>query len=245
MLNESDLSKEAKENMLYYCINAGPAFIILAVGNAIFQSKKIGVFLFLAHILPSIIMALFLNKKTTQTLPVKTLRENLIDNFTASAAAACSTLISISGYVILFCVIVGYINEYQKFLPFLNGLKVILEVTSGISSTRNIYLISFLLGFGGLCVWCQIFALSKGLKINYLKFIICRIFHALCSTLFTYAFIKIFNISLTVLSNTKTLEFSYFQTNSAVGISLILMGIVFIISLSEKNYAGNMLKDLV
>ena len=139
----------------------------------------------------------------------------------------------------------GYINQYQKTFPFLSGLKLLLEITAGISSTRNIYLISFLLGFGGLCVWFQIFAISKGLKINYLKFIVCRVFHGGCSMLFTYIFIKIFAVSLPVLSNGKVLEFSHFQSNWAVGFSLIIMGVVFIISLSEKNFTGNIIKDLI
>ena len=55
LLNEAVKSgKISKENagiMLNYCVNAGPAFIVLAVGGGILGSKKIGYLLLLAHII--------------------------------------------------------------------------------------------------------------------------------------------------------------------------------------------------
>ena len=108
-----------------------------------------------------------------------------------------------------------------------------------------ILLISALLGFGGISIWCQVYSLSKKAKPHYLVFPLCRIFHAFLSTLFTYIAIKVFNITLPTLSNGRIFSFSFFTNSAAVGFSLIILSILFMISLKQKNYAGNILEDIV
>ncbi len=246
MIKESNIDEKEKPKMLNFCVNAGPAFIILAVGNGIYESRKIGVLLFFAHVLPSFILGLIFRKSFNETQKApKNLTPDLIDNFTECAALSSATIISICSYVILFSVIMGYINQYDEFSPILKALSLILEVTNGLYKTHNIYLSSALLGFGGLCVWCQVFSLSKGIKINLPLFILCRIFHALSSVFLVFVFVRVFGISIPVLSNTSTLTTLPFQSTAAVGISLILMGIVFIISIQNKNFAGNILEDMI
>ncbi|MBR6532941.1 MAG: hypothetical protein IKT44_00730 [Clostridia bacterium] len=246
MISESQIERKNTSQMLNFCVNAGPAFIILAVGNGIFSSTKIGILLFVSHIIPSLILA-FVFKKSLITQQTKAPKKaiNFIDNFVLSAYESSHTLINISSFVILFSVFVSYINSFSQKLPFLKPFEMVLEVTNGINQTRNIYIISSLLGFGGICIWCQVFSLSKGIKINYIKFVLCRIFHSITSCALTFLLIKIFNITVPTLSNSHTFGFSVFQTNAAVGISLILMGIVFIISLTGKNFTGNILEDIV
>ena len=175
MLNESQISPKNASLMLNYCVNAGPAFIILSVGNGVFHSQKIGILLYFAHLLPSVIMAFFFRKKLkfpTESKARK--RPNIINNFVLSASESASALISICSFVILFSVIC----EYIKLLPALTPLTLFLEVSNGIVTSRNIYLISFLLGFGGICIWAQVFSLSKKLRCNYFS-----LFYAAFSTL--------------------------------------------------------------
>lgn len=246
MISESHIERKNASQMLNFCVNAGPAFIILAVGNGVFSSQKIGVLLFVSHIIPSVILAIIFKKSLIPQetkAPVKAI--NFIDNFVLSTYETSNTLINISSFVILFSVFVSFINHFSQNLPFFKPLGMILEVTNGINQTRNIYIISLLLGLGGICIWCQVFSLSKGIKINYIKFVLCRIFHSITSCGLTYALIKLFKISLPSLSNGNNFSFSVFQSTAAVGISLILMGIVFIISLTGKNFTGNILEDIV
>ncbi len=245
MLSESQIERKNIAVLLNFCVNAGPAFIILAVGNGVFGSQKVGIVLFISHILPSLIMAFIFRSSLLPTTEKREKPLGLIDNFITSAAQSASTLINISGFVILFSVLCAYLDSVSEIMPFLKPLSLVLEVTNGISKVRNIYLISALLGFGGICIWCQVFSLSKGVKINYLCFVLCRIFHALSSAGFTYLTLKLFKISIPVLSNGKFFTFSPFVNSQAVGISLFIMGIVFIISIANKNYAGNIIEDIV
>jgi len=57
--------------------------------------------------------------------------------------------------------------------------------------------------------------------------------------------IKAFGITVPAVSNGQIFSFSAFFNGTAVGISLITMGIVLMISLSSKNFTGNILEDIV
>lgn len=241
LINNTVKDPYTARTMLNFCVNAGPAFIITSVGVWIFGSQKIGILLFVTHIIPSFLMA-FMNRKQLRLATGDTKKAlDSVDNFIASATAAAEALINICGYVLLFSIICAYINKYS----FLKPLNMLLEVTNGINSTRNILTISFLLGFGGICIWCQVFSVAKKAKPQILKFALYRIFHGLLSSVLTYIGIKLFKISITTLSNGMIFSYGTFTNTAAVGVSLITMSIVFIISLRNKNFAGNILEDVV
>ncbi len=245
MLSSSDIDSKTASRMLCFCVNAGPAFIILAVGNGIFASRKIGIILFVAHILPSLILAFLSRKAFKFTQNRKCENTHLIDNFVLSATESAATLINISSFVILFSVVSAYLTEFSVSMPFLKTIAMLTEVTNGVFKTTNVYTISALLGFGGISIWCQVFSLAKDIKINYLHFILCRFFHAISSAAFTYSLIKLFKITLPALSNNISFTFSPVASTVTVGISMLIMGIVFIISLVGRNFAGNILEDIV
>lgn len=241
LINDTVTDKATARTMLNFCVNAGPAFIITAVGSNIFASPKIGVLLFTAHIIPSFILLLLFRKKLNFTEHPSQRHIPLADNFVISATSAASALINICAFCLLFSIICAYANTCAILKP----LSTLLEVTNGVYATRNLLLISFLLGFGGICVWCQVISVCKNAKPNILKFAICRIFHGTVSLAISYLGIKLFAINVPTVSNGQSFSYSPFTDTACVGVSLIIMGIVLIISLKNKNYAGNMLEDIV
>ncbi len=241
IINEASINKKTSQAMLNYCVNAGPAFIITAIGNGIFQSNKIGILLFVSHIIPSFIIAAF-HKKELNFKKVKALKSiSVSDNFVISAASSASALVSICSLVILFSVITAYFNNFK----FLKPITFILEVTNSVSNTQNILLISALLGFSGISVWCQVYSVSQKVKPKFINFLACRISHSVLSVIFTYLGIKLFGITLPTLSNFKSFSYSIFYESSAIGISLFILILLFMISLKEKNYTGNIINDIV
>lgn len=252
LLSETaELKKITPKNagiMLNYCINAGPAFIVLAVGSGIIGSKKIGYILLLSHILASFLIAL-ISKKLIGKEPLLSQSTqppiNFADNFVLSTSTAASSVINICSYVILFSAINSYIDFYSENIHLLKNFSYLLEVTNAVSLTDNIYLISFLLGFSGISVWCQVLSAARKIKINYPLFLIFRILHGVFSTAFTYLILKIFSVTVSTFSNGKSFDFSAYHTSLAVGISIVCLGITFIISLYSKKKGGNILEDLV
>lgn len=241
LINDSQIDEKSAKTMLNYCVNAGPAFIITAVGNGIFNSRKIGLILFVCHILPPFILAFLFRKKLSADKCCHKNYTNIADNFVISATSSAAALINICTFVLLFSIISAYFED----VSFLKPITLLLEVTNSISNTNNILLISALLGFGGISIWCQVYSLSKKEKPHFVAFPLCRIFHAFLSAAFTYIAIKAFGVTLPTLSNGKELGFTAFTNSAAVGFSLIILSILFMISLKQKNYAGNILEDIV
>ncbi len=250
LLNEAvqleKIEKNTASTMFNYCVNAGPAFIILVVGSGILSSKKLGFILFFSHIFASFILAFLLKKciKSQENIPQKP-NLSIIDNFVLSVSESASATISICSFIVIFSVILSYINFYAIKFPILKSLGYLLEVTNAVTQNKNILLISFLLGFSGFCVWFQAFSQVKSFKINYPLFIILRIVHGSISSGLTFLALKIFKINTPTLSNGIGACYNFSNSSVSVALSLIVMGIVFIISLYSKNFAGNLLEDLV
>ena len=133
---------------------------------------------------------------------------------------------------------------FKKIKP-LYFITLLCEVTNAVFKTDNILLVSFLLGFAGLSIWAQVFSLLKGVKINYLGFILFRILHGGISSAVTYLLLKVLKFSVNTLSNNIRFDYKLFVNGPAVAFSLIITGIVLIISLYNKKYAGNLINDIV
>lgn len=244
-VRENKISPKMGGIMLNFCINAGPAFIISAVGNRILNSKSSGLVLFSAHIISSLIICFvcrfkigneknFDTEKISKTIP-------FTENFVLSAQEAASAVFTICSFVILFSCIGAYINpfKYLKYFSFL------LEVTNAVTLTNNIYVIAFLLGFSGVCIWFQIFSVGNRLKISILPFVFFRFLHAIFSVALTYVLLKAFKVTIPSISNNITFENKFLYSTPAVTLSMLAMCIVLIISLTQKKYTGKILEDMV
>ncbi len=242
LLNEAEIDNKKAGIMLNYCVNAGPAFIISAVGFGILGSEKIGYILLSGHILSAIFLSIafkfFMPPKTEENKKKKPL--NLADSFVLSTAKASETVLSICAFVILFSTINAYIESFS-----IKPLLYILEVTNAVAQTKNIYLISFLLGFAGVSVWCQVIFSAKRIRINFPIFLLSRIIHGALSSLFTFAFVRLSGISVATFSNGKVIFKELFYSTAQLGVSMLVMVIIFIISLQSKKYAGKIIEDMI
>ncbi|MEE1161028.1 MAG: hypothetical protein U0K70_03100 [Acutalibacteraceae bacterium] len=249
LLNEAVKSgKISKENagiMLNYCVNAGPAFIVLAVGGGILGSKKIGYILLLAHIISSLILSLVFGHfiKNDNTDSENTAESfSPADNFVVSVCEAASAIFSVCAYVILFSTVNEYMNCLSEKISVLKYISPLLEVTNAVTGMRNIVIIAFLLGFAGVSVWCQIISMGKLIKINFAVFTLSRTAHGVLSAVITALLLKAFGIAVTVSASVK-----YTPTYNGIvlSLSMLSMVIVLIISLFFKKKTGNILKDIV
>ena len=146
---------------------------------------------------------------------------------------------------ILFSFINSFILEFSNSLNFLKVLAYFLEVTTAVKITDNIYLISFLLSFGGVCVWFQIMSIAKNFKINYLKFIFFRILQGALSVFFTKLLVTLFKISTQTFSNNIEFGYKNIYSTPTLTISLIVMILVFMVSIVSKKYAGKIIEDMI
>lgn len=241
-VKNGEITKGEANKLLCFCVNAGPAFIITAVGQGRFLSQKIGVVLLISHISASLVLML-LSRIIFGGVVAKTGKKytlSFADNFVKSTADASSSVMSISGFVILFSAITELLAKSER----LNTLIILAEVTGGVARCNNIYTVSFLLGFSGLCIWCQILAITNEYKINLPRFIFSRILHGALSMGFTRLIIKAFGISVPTFSF-GGVSGEMFISTPQIAASLLIMAIVFIISITAKNFAGKITEDIV
>lgn len=228
MVENKKLNGKDANKMLAYCINAGPGFIILAIGEKIFHSKTLGHVLFASHLISSLILALFLRGKKEKESPQNVANVSLSDSFVTSVNAAAQSMINICAFVILFSVLFEIFSQYNLkfFLPFF-------EVTNGIILTKNLFFASFLLGFGGISVQLQIFSLVKSFKIDKMKFLIFRIIHGVTSSATTFLIIKALKISVTTLTNNQQFSWSPTKLTLSASFCFLISGVVFISSIKN------------
>lgn len=252
LLNELYESKKLSrgDSALYLnCfVNAGPAFTVSAVGSGMFGSQKLGFILLAAHISASIISALILggftdSKKCSARMKEK--RLPIADIFVSSTADAAQTVLNICAFVILFSAINSAIYAASAKFPVLAIITYFTEVTAACSKTGNIYFVSFLLGFSGFCIWCQIFSAAKDIKKNIFVFALGRIFHGAVSAALTYILLKIFPCSIQTVSNGINGRFKTTYSGVSLSLALALMVILLIISMQRKNHSGKLLEDVI
>ena len=237
------ITKKGANLMQCYSINAGPAFVISAIGCNVLKSKELGIMLLISHILSSMIIKLFLSKKLKkEILKTNSKKENYSDFntvFCNSVKDSAESTISICSFIILFSVINSILSQFE----FLKVLTYLFEVTTAVTRIKNIYLISFLLGFSGISIWVQIFSLSKQTGMRYLQFVVARISHGLLSVIFTYIAVLIFKPTLPTVSIGTGLSFNISRIE--IALSIIILMIVVILSLENKNNSRKKLIDLL
>lgn len=248
LYDDKIIDKKTANIMLMYCVNAGPAFIITVVGGAL-NSKKMGIILLVSHICTSVIFALvFGNKlkkhnrwykfKKISTKPISCI-------FVESVNDASESIINICAFVTVFSVINSYFDCFFANTSIIKYLSYLTEITYAVSKEKNVFFISFLLGFSGLSIWCQLFALTKSFKVNFFNFALGRVFHGTISFFLTKLLLKMFKIEIDVFSNKINYEINLLHSNIYLFFSMLIMLIVLLIYIYSKNNSGKLLKDVV
>ena len=126
LYREGACTREEAERLLSFCNNSGPAFILGVVGAGVFSDDRVGLLLYLAHTLASVLTGLcfrFWKRGAASTrLPAarraERARPPFAGAFTGAVKSAFSSALSISGFVVFFTVLIR--------LLFLTGLLPLL-----------------------------------------------------------------------------------------------------------------------
>ncbi len=190
-INEADAKKT-----LTIASTSGPIFIIGSVGAGLFGDPKLGLYIFIVHILSALFSGFLLTRRFPK---IKTRDNNFTpprNNNNILSETVYSTIISIFTVAVYISVFYMFIDMLYD-LKILGGLSLILEklfkifnlpqgVSKGISSgivemTRGLFelkslenlklkliISSALISFGGISVFIQSMTFLSGTKINAL-----------------------------------------------------------------------------
>lgn len=216
LYQEGTLRKEEALRYSMFTSNAGPTFIVGAVGVGMCASKEIGFLLLGVHFMAALTVAAlsFLLIPVKKTVKARTPQTESITvapsvphipfgtQLTQAITSALRQIAIVCGYVIFFAVLIGLLRA----TGIQNGIVFsLLEITTGMNCLLTPFgspasmpallsilpLAAMLLGFSGLCIHAQIIAILNraGLPARY--FVFGKIMQALFSGLYARLLLQI------------------------------------------------------
>ncbi len=229
------ISSSTAKRMLCFCINAGPGMAIVAVGKGLLGNLYVGWIIYLSHLLSSIIIGWFLGRfapleavKPVADAPA----DSLPDAFVKSVSEACSQMLTVCGYVLLFSAVSRLFDRFG--LPWISALSEVtvgtrFAATAGLSAP----IICGLICFGGFSVICQVMTLSRGL-IGLKRLLLSRAAAALLGWIICHGGIKLLGQSVEIMSNTAGQELWAWPMSVPLSVAMLMMSALFLCTLSQK-----------
>lgn len=197
---ETAFDKETATRLCSFCSSASPIFVVATVGTKLLRNYTATLILLVSHLLSTLINGLLYRKRSDQTSSLETriAPSDLGDALTSSLLSA----LSVGGLIALFFVLTDVVKSWlpqavaqHVAINFVFGL---VEMTNGIialCATCDTFCAtvfsSFLLAFGGMCVFAQSIAFLAD-KIHVGKFLQMKFTQASIATLLSFVLCIIF-----------------------------------------------------
>lgn len=249
-----NFDRKTAERMLCYCVNAGPAFLVSAIGYGIFGNAKIGLFIFIAQFLSCAIIAsaiaLFSKKVPDNESSSRNEKTSVPICIVESVTSSAESCFRMCAFIIIAC----GVTEILKTLlfPFFTDNPIpyaafsgFFEVTAGcfacgeIKGIPAVILAGAIASFSGISVILQVAAVTDKSKISVLPFIISRFFHAGITSAILYIFLRFSGETSAVFLSESSVFESALSASAPAAVSLLCMASLFLLSLvppeSEKS----------
>ena len=212
-------SKEEANAIACCCNNTGPAFLIGMCGSGLFGSLRVGIFLYLIHIISALMVAWILRPKEIPSNTSVSSDCNHLPFFHCliqSVLSAGKSCLMVSAFILFFSVVLQLLRQTGVlctitaiFAPILyhfglstSGTQSLftgcMELTQGLAGLTpsagtipaRLIVVSFLCAFGGISVLFQTAAAAEHLNISHC--ILGKCMHALLAALLCFAMLLLF-----------------------------------------------------
>ncbi len=211
-LFEAGLVTQAQaERMMYFCVNAGPSFLVTAVGVGFLHSAQAGAVLFASQLVSFFAVGIFSGifcrrepepaGRQKKAAPAGT-AQALIDS---AADAAYSTLMMCC-FVILFATGMNLLRGAIPVPALSVACSAALEVTGGCADLARagapLWVFALAVGWSGVCVHLQVLACLGGVKIRRGRFVFCRLVQGAVSAAVCFGLSPLCSPSAETFTNT-------------------------------------------
>ena len=211
MRTRGEISLDEAEDLLTFCNNSGPAFIIGAAGIGVFGSSGAGLLLYFSHIAAAVMAGALLSRRSGRDFsspPVCSGAVGLSQALPEAVRRSVAACLSVCGFIVIFSVLTGLLDavgvlsaitgavaarlglELHFVRAFFTGL---MELGCGIGSMEglaatpaNLALASFILGWGGISVHFQTLAVISGTDIKGVRHFAGRLLSGCISAAITF-----------------------------------------------------------
>lgn len=191
---QNAVSEQEAERAALFAVCAGPGFVMGFVGAAVYGSDVMGRIMFAAQALSVLITGLLakfiISNKNYETSYAGRLPPSLpFDRALVEAVTEAARSMGVIGaFVTVFAALTGLLEQLLGSGTALDATILLLEVCTAVTRLADKAppaLIAFAVGFGGVCVHCQIFAALGEVKVRKLLFFLFRIIQGVLTALLT------------------------------------------------------------
>ena len=252
MRTKGELGRRDAQRLLGFSNNAGPLFILGAVGAGMFSSPAFGYLLLIGHYAGAIILGLtlriFAKNTGAHCAPLQTtmgihyapsqtpvgahsVRPPSLGQALASAVKnAMETMLIIGGFIILFSVISALLNQlsvisYQLSVP----IAGVIEMTGGLGllgdappTQAGAALAAAILGFGGLSILFQALSFIGKTDLSGGLYVLCKIAHAAIAAIVSFLLFPLFAHTIERQSSQAAFAPSAMQTLTSSASILVI-----------------------
>lgn len=206
------ISKTEAERLLCFCNNSGPLFIMGAVGVSMYHSTRVGIVLYIAHILGAFTVGIlsrfyrssdFCAPRSTITLQnTSSVFSSAVSNSIQSILTVCATVVFCSVISSLVLDMIS-VNSYLKAMingvcEFVSGLDRVSALDSTLMS--KLLISAWICAFAGISVHLQVMGVVGDSGLSLKPYVFGKFLHGLFSVLYTYIILRLMPISQTVFS---------------------------------------------
>lgn len=197
--------------LLPFCNNSGPAFIIGGVGVGVFSSSAAGLLLYAVHIFSAVIGGILLSDRSyaSSEAHISLSSADFGIALTSSVKKSVLSVLYVCGFVVSFSVFIDLLFTFGPFDALSAGVSSLLGVDmqwgrafftgvfeigtavgamQGLAiSPENLALAAFILGWGGVSVHFQTFAMLDGTDIKTARYVIGRFLIAAIAAITAFA----------------------------------------------------------
>lgn len=254
LLEEGKITQEQAGRMLLFCVNPGPAFVVTYLGGAL-GNPRAGWVLFFSVTLPGLLLGILagLGKPTPPQLGPGPTKKQAGGVLASSVTGAAQSVIAMCACIIGFAG-ASAVLQGTGVSPALaqliaaatplslpeaaTALSFLLEVTGGIGDAARFqaapWLYAFGLGFGGLCVHFQVFAMFRGLPVKLWRFFLFRLLHGLLAAGCCHLLCRLLPPPYTGAVPTGAPAVQAFSDTAAGGLSLLLLCGAFLLAAGDS-----------
>ncbi|MFZ2537799.1 MAG: hypothetical protein WAX04_02720 [Oscillospiraceae bacterium] len=240
-VNQNSLSQDEASNLLCYCVNCGPAFLISGIGVSIFSNFKIGLYMYLSQIIACVatgfIMSFFnkdciknhISKTNFQSTSYSVLFVKSVNDSVKSMTMICGFIVAFSAFMPMVSIMLTYLGSEYSYI-----VQGFLEVTTGcnnlsaISSPNAILLATAFTAFGGVCVHLQVYAMISSNGVKMTKFFILRVIYTLISVLAMKAFLILSPATINCINYNANIKQDIYSVSPTATIFMILLAIMLL-----------------
>lgn len=216
LYRRKECTKNEAERLMGFCNNASIVFCLAVLGSGILKDVRLGIFIYICHIISAMIVGIISskNKKTDFLVKEIYIEKNNMSSMTALVKSITESALSmfyVCAFVTFFFAflnmvdylsVTSYLNRYFSFSPqVLNCINSVLfglvEITNGINMIKSVSPLSiacagFILSFSGFCILCQCSNFAYDSKLSMKQYLKSKVLQSVITFILCYLISMIF-----------------------------------------------------